>query len=90
MPGDVAAARWPRSRPTGGPNVDAADARRPAATPSPRPSSDGGQPLALDRLDQRVGGVDADQHEHEQEQHHDRAGVDDDLHDAEERACWAT
>ena len=43
------------------------------------------QPLASDRLDHRVGGVDADQHQHEEEQHQDRAGVDDDLHREEER-----
>ena len=43
-----------------------------------------GAPLALDRLDQGVGGVDPDQHDHEQEQHHDRAGVDEDLHAAQE------
>ena len=42
-------------------------------------------PLAADRLDHRVGGVDADQHQHEEEQHQDRAGVDDDLHREEER-----
>ena len=43
------------------------------------------QPLAPDGLHQRIGRVDADQHEHEEEQHHDRAGVDDDLHEGEER-----
>jgi len=36
-------------------------------------------------LTARVRGVPADQHQHEQEQHHDRAGVDDDLHEAQER-----
>jgi hypothetical protein len=44
--------------------------------------------LALDRLDQRVRGVDPDEHEHEEEQHHDGAGVDEDLHDAEEVGSW--
>ena len=43
------------------------------------------QPLPAHRLDERVGRVDADDHQHEQEQHHDRAGVDDDLGHAEER-----
>ena len=41
--------------------------------------------LAADRLHDRVGGVDADQHHHEEEQHQDRAGVDDDLHREQER-----
>ena len=50
-----------------------------------QPEEDRQDPLALDRLDDRVGGVDADQHQHEQEQHQDRAGVDDDLHREEER-----
>ena len=31
-----------------------------------------------------VGAVDAEQHDHEQEQHHDGAGVDDHLHDGQE------
>ena len=43
-------------------------------------------PLAAQRLDDRVGRVPADQHQHEQEQHHDRAGVHDDLHEPDERA----
>ena len=43
-----------------------------------------GDPVPLDGLDHRVGGRDADQHEHEEEQHQDRAGVDDDLHDEQE------
>ena len=75
--------------------------RRPARPPgvadsgprAPRPASTGeadaehgrGHPLAAQRLHHRVGGVAADQHQHEQEQDHDRAGVDDDLHDAQER-----
>ncbi len=42
--------------------------------------------LAAQRLDDRVGRVAPDQHQDEQEQDHDRAGVDDDLHEAEERA----
>ncbi|MBP2476076.1 hypothetical protein JOF53_004948 [Crossiella equi] len=45
----------------------------------------GGQALTAQHLDHRVRAVPADQHQHEQEQHHDRAGVDDDLHHAEER-----
>jgi len=40
--------------------------------------------LVADGLGQRVRAGDADQHQDEQEQHHDRAGVDDDLHDAQE------
>ena len=65
------------------------------ATPAPTPSTtisaeeqadDGGhRPLPLDRLHDRVGRVDADEHQHEQEQHQDRAGVDDDLHREQER-----
>ena len=43
------------------------------------------QPLAAQRLHQRVAGVHADQHQHEQEQHQDGAGVDDDLHREQER-----
>ena len=54
-----------------------------------RTEADAGQrgerTLTLDRLHQRVGGVHADQHQHEQEQHQDRAGVDDDLHGEQER-----
>src|SRR5690606_18577112 len=43
-------------------------------------------PLPLERLDHRVGGVHADEHEDEEEEHHDRAGVDDDLgHPQEDR-----
>ena len=45
-----------------------------------------GPALPAQRLDDRVGRVAADEHQHEQEQDHDRAGVDDDLHQAEERA----
>ena len=43
-----------------------------------------------ERVVQRVGAVDAEQHDHEQEQHDDRAGVDDDLHRREQvrRRCW--
>ena len=41
--------------------------------------------LALDGLQQGVRGVHADEHEHEEEEHHDRARVDHDLHDAQER-----
>ena len=50
-----------------------------------QPADDRQHALAADRLDDRVGGVDADQHQHEQEEHQDRAGVDDDLHREEER-----
>ena len=41
----------------------------------------GGPALALDRLDDRVGRVDADEHEDEEEEHHHGAGVDEHLHD---------
>ena len=50
-----------------------------------QPADDGEHPLATDRLDDRVGGIDADQHHDEEEQHQDRAGVDDDLHREQER-----
>ena len=43
------------------------------------------QPLSPDRLDEGVRGVDPDEHQHEEEQHHHRAGVDDHLDDGEER-----
>ena len=36
------------------------------------------------------GAIDAEQHDHEQEQHDDRTGVDDHLHCREELASWAT
>ena len=49
------------------------------------PTSDREDPLATDRLHEGVRGVDADEHQHEQEQHQDRAGVDDDLHREQER-----
>ena len=76
-----------------GRRAQAGERRRPDAlpmpaissTPKPMPDDDRRDALAAHGLDQRVGGVDADEHQHEQEQHHDRAGVDDDLHDAEER-----
>ena len=64
---------------------DLADADHQRSTPKQQADDDRQQPLALDRLDDRVGGVDADQHQHEQEQHQDRAGVDDDLHREQER-----
>ena len=44
----------------------------------PEPTEQAGG-LVPDRLDQRVAGVDADDHQHEEEQHHDGAGVGDDL-----------
>jgi hypothetical protein len=37
------------------------------------------------RFDQRLRGVDTNEHEHEQEQHHHGAGVDNDLDDAQEQ-----
>jgi hypothetical protein len=43
-----------------------------------------GDLLALDGLNQRVCRVDPHQHQHEEEQHHDRARVDENLHDPEE------
>ena len=59
----------------------------PASSPTkPRPDEERRQPLAAQHLDQGVAGVHADEHQHEQEQRHDRAGVDDDLHRGEERA----
>ena len=49
------------------------------------PQDHGRDPLPAQDFDQRVGRVDADQHDDEEEQHHDRAGVHDDLDHAEER-----
>ena len=52
-----------------------------------QPEPDDRRQRALDRerLDRQVVGlVDAEQHDHEQEQHDDRAGVDDHLHGGEE------
>ena len=69
-PGRSPRARWPRRRTTSRPI-----AASPAASP-----------LALDRLHDRVGRASTPtEHEHEQEQHQHRAGVDDDLHEGEER-----
>ena len=52
---------------------------------------DGGDALAAERLDREVlGSVDAQQHDHEQEQHDDGAGVDDHLHDGQEVGLLAT
>ena len=51
------------------------------------PCEPSGPPLTADGLDERVGRPDADEHQHEQEQHHDRAGVDDHLHHAEEHGA---
>ena len=45
---------------------------------------DRGRPLEADRVVERLLAVDAEQHDHEQEEHDDRAGVDDDLHRGEE------
>ena len=72
------------SSPTTVPERHLADAEH-QDEPEAEPDEDRQDPLPLDRLDDRVGGVDADQHQHEQEQHQDRAGVDDDLHREEER-----
>jgi hypothetical protein len=58
-------------------------AARNMTRPGQATTSDG-DPLSPDRLGERVGGVDADEHEDEQEEHHHRAGVDEDLDDAEE------
>ena len=41
--------------------------------------------LSPNGFHQRFGGVDTDEHQHEQEQHHHRAGVDHHLHHAEEQ-----
>ena len=64
---------------------DLAEADRRSIDAEQQPAEDRHHPLAPDRLHHRVGGVDADQHQHEEEQHQDRAGVDDDLHREEER-----
>ena len=64
------------------------NARRPSSATSsakPRPNSAAASRWPAQGLDERVRGVAADEHQHEQEQDHDRAGVDDDLHQAEER-----
>ena len=85
--GDVAGRRWSHgveARRLAGQR----DARRAAKTSTPpRPMHEqrsATQRWPADRLDQRVRGVDADEHEDEQEQHHHGAGVDDHLDDAEE------
>ena len=51
-----------------------------------RRADDGGRrPLAAERLGRQVFRlVDAEQHDHEEEEHDDGAGVDDDLHGGEE------
>ena len=54
-------------------------------TPNPTPAIDRRNALSANGFHQRLRGVHADQHQHEQEQHHHRAGVDDHLHDAEEQ-----
>ena len=51
----------------------------------PVPSTIAITPLAPQPLDQGLLAVDAEQHDHEQEQHHDRARVHDDLHGEQER-----
>ena len=72
------------SRPTAVPSVTWLSPTT-RTVPKTRPSDDRQHPLAADRLDDRVGGVDADEHQHEEEEHQDGAGVDDDLHREEER-----
>ena len=69
--------------PTGAPDGEVAD-RADQQDDQARGRAAARPTLALDRLDQGVGGVDADQHEDEQEEHHHRAGVDEHLHGAEE------
>ncbi len=54
-----------------------------ATNPIPRTIASGR--CANSRSRAHVAPVDAEQHDHEQEQHHDRAGVDDDLHREQER-----
>ena len=71
------------ARPTG----TACSARSSPVTSSatnPMPMTVRDDPLLAQHLERRVAGVPAGQHQHEQEQHHDRAGVDDDLHEPEE------
>ena len=52
---------------------------------TPPPTMRGGLALHPERLDLQVLGlVDAEQHDDEQEQHHDRAGVHDHLHRGQE------
>ncbi len=46
---------------------------------------DGRNALSPNRFDQCLRGVDADEHEYEQEEHHHCAGIDHYLHDAEEQ-----
>ena len=54
-------------------------------TDDPAADDDRQRALQLERFDLQVLGlVDAEQHDDEQEQHHDRAGVDDDLHGRQE------
>ena len=45
--------------------------------------------LSLERFDKGLRAVDTDQHENEQEQHHDRAGIDNDLRHTQERCALA-
>ena len=79
------ARRWPRPGPTTVvPRQRVGDRRRAAGPRKPTNASTGQHALALERLDEGVGGVHAHDHEHEDEQHHHRAGVDDDLHHPQE------
>ena len=82
-PGDVAdlavdrtdADRVAEGDPPDGSGEDAAEAQ----------AEDRGHPaLAGQGLHEAVGGVDADEHDDDEEQHHDGAGVDEDLDDTEE------
>ena len=60
------------------------DGGRPATTSAGTDDAASGR-CTRERLDREVlGVVDAEQHDHEQEQHDDRAGVDDDLHGGQE------
>jgi hypothetical protein len=49
------------------------------------PAQRGRDPLTAQHLNHRVDAFLPHQHQHEQKQHHDRAGVDDDLHEPQER-----
>ena len=75
----------PAASPTGVTSVNA----RPTAPDQQHREPDAEQqrrdPLAAQHLDHGVRAVAADEHQHEQEQHHHGARVDDDLHEAEEQ-----
>ena len=83
------AASWPATaRPalTDSGGVSRVDTMAAISRPTmPTPIDRGERALDRERLDAQVlGAVDAEQHDHEQEQHDDRAGVDDHLHGGEE------